>query len=188
MSQAKFLVILMMLLVTSGHSRHITFPAFDFTHIGTVQTSKLVVTETRFERTLKSFYLSKNLALSWKNAYDSCKNIGMEMATLNSTQEAKEFLSLCGNKIDQFDVVCPDKTEGIRASIGGMKPEGNWLWLTNDKVIDFTLPWSQGEPKDNTEDEFCLGINAVDGVFGVASMPCYTGFFPFICQVVQKIV
>jgi hypothetical protein len=180
------IVLTMLLSVASSNPVHVNFTAFGFIHLGTFETSSLIINDSWILRSFKSFYLSKHLALSWRNAYNTCKNIGMDMVTLNTTKEAEDFLKLCKDKEKEFDSVCPKDLPHPVASIGGIKCDSSWSWLATDQIIDFPLSWAPGEPSNQSGEDFCLGVIAKDGKVGFTDIDCYKGFFPFICQLVNK--
>jgi Lectin C-type domain len=106
--------------------------------------------------------------MNWEDAFDYCSRFGMNLATLDSFQEAVYF----GKIVKEFTWI----------GLNDKKHEGEFVRVTDGKIVKWEdIPWRRYEP-NNANDEDCVYSTLDDG-FNDAD--CNT-VLKFSCEKVEK--
>lgn len=131
----------------------------------------------------KFYYLAKIFQADWLGAYNFCKDNNMDLLTLETSEEATNFLALCKANVKQFN--------GNAAYIGGVAPDlpagNNWIWYESGEKVAFNFTWAPNQPDNKQTNENCLQIVLDDktGNWAFADIGCYQLNSLFLCQEVK---
>lgn len=124
--------------------------------------------------------------VDWMSAWAFCKDNDMILATLVDPDEQANFLKLCNKNMDQF------ANFYYEAHIGGFRPNKtnsltDWYWFESGQKINFKIDWSDGEPNDDQQTEYCMsiyggGFQSMTGITTFNDCHCYNMYSSFICQ------
>jgi hypothetical protein len=135
---------------------------------------------------VKSYFIPRYFKSQWVNAKSICQSYGMEFVSLETQQEADNFLGLCNRNTKLFEA---------HVNIGGMTLEGKstdkWYWVNSRKHIDYPIAFAPSEPNFGHGLEFCLAvIKLPNDIFMFNDVACNGGLDhllerQFICEKVD---
>lgn len=101
----------------------------------------------------------------------------MDVLSLDTANEADEFLAICLSHIDRFEE---------HTHVGGMtltpKDPFQWYWVDSGEKIFYPLRFKPGQPDNSGDKEMCLGIQKHLGAFAFNDIACSGWESKFICQ------
>ncbi|XP_037030006.1 C-type lectin 37Db-like [Bradysia coprophila] len=124
----------------------------------------------------KQFFLVTTEKVNWFKAAHICKFNGMELASIDSTEE-NNIISMLINTSG-----CGDEAQNLWTSGNDLGASREWYWLANGKPIEFTN-WGTDEP--NNINERCLELRWKDTAWSWNDRTCTTELF-FICEMKFK--
>lgn len=127
---------------------------------------------------VKNYYIPRYFKTSWTNSRSLCQSFGMDFVSLETENEANEFLNICKSKANLFQT---------GAFIGAISLEGasrsQWYWLNSGNRITYPIPFGPGKPNNVEGRAFCLELwkySASNFLFVDAFCSGYES--QFICQ------
>lgn len=130
---------------------------------------------------LKTYYLSRNVQLSWANAYSFCRANDMNLVELPTKKEADKFLTLCANYAPAF-------WYHVGGSAEGMSDRLDYYWMTTGEQITYSIEYLHEQPDNSNGKEKCLSIAMSPNKFQFNDVDCWEHFiWHFVCQQVKDI-
>lgn len=126
---------------------------------------------------MKTYYLSEFFRADWVGAYNFCRANGLQLAIIDSTDEATKFLGFLNNYISASTVYIG----AMSATIGD---KSNWLWFKTGQKVSYSFTWNSKEPNGQTT-ENCIGLVAKKKSFLYSDLACsgyLNSFLNFVCQ------
>lgn len=126
----------------------------------------------------KAYYLSSHFKAHWNVALATCHAYGMEMLSLESSDEESSFLTVCTLWRTLFD-----RFTHIGALTTVEKSRTEWFWVNSGNKISFPISFSSGEPNSEDNNEMCLTMDKRSGLFQYNDITCDGGMTAkFVCQ------
>ena len=124
----------------------------------------------------KTYYYSKLFKVNWVEAKAICKAFDLELATFETSEEAKNFLNITANFEHHYVLV-----DGIALT---QESPTDWYWTNSGKKIPYDIEWADGEPNYYEAEERCLsiGIGNKKKYLGFNDYQCWSDTIPFICE------
>lgn len=99
---------------------------------------------------IRSFFTTKYLEDSWKDAQNECKKLKMNLATFDSSKEAKYFSQKGGAE--------------VWVGINDIRKKGKYVKVTDGKNFNiYNFPWADGEPNNYKNRENCVQTGSRTG-------------------------
>ena len=132
-------------------------------------------------RQLKTYYATRNVQLSWANAFSFCKANGMNLVELHSEQEVNQFLTMCSdNSLDYF--------LHVGGSAEGMTDRLDFYWMTTGERISYSLKYHPAGKNNAGGKERCLSVAKQPNKYTFNDVDCWQHFiWSFVCQQVKDI-
>jgi hypothetical protein len=126
----------------------------------------------------KVYWYPTHFLASWIEAKTICDSYNMEFLSLDTKDEAFNFLRLYEQNIPVFT----DYTHiGAAATIA--KTLTDWFWVETSQRVNFTLRFGASQPDNYNGEELCLSLTYYSGSYGFNDIKCYESFWmKFICQ------
>ncbi|CAG9805264.1 unnamed protein product [Chironomus riparius] len=101
----------------------------------------------------KTYYLSRNVWLTWAEALSFCKSYNLEFLTLDAPEEAEAYFNL-------VDTNAFFKTQStawfyVDAFAMTLNSRTDWYWSTTGQKVSFPIPWHPNHPRH----QYCLCLN-----------------------------
>ncbi|CAO1326778.1 unnamed protein product [Diamesa tonsa] len=106
-----------------------------------------------------TYYLSREIKLTWAHALMFCRSFGMELASLPTEQLADKFTRLCFLNDPFFDQYTHIGATYIGAGLN------RWYWLSTGKPVDYHLKMIPGQPDNQRGTQNCLALEKQNGPF-----------------------
>ncbi|CAO1398133.1 unnamed protein product [Diamesa tonsa] len=124
----------------------------------------------------KTYYISRLLRLNWHEAFLSCRSLGLDLLSLNTLEEFKNFQSIYQKTQSDFD---PNNF------IGGTKiGSDKWYWVASGSVLNYEFNWQQNQPDNAGGNELCLELVKNTTKFEINDFACDSliRFQKYICE------
>lgn len=131
----------------------------------------------------KTYYLSTIFQADWMGAMNFCRINGLQLVSLESLEEANMVLNALVTKKVQLNFIFVD---GVTTQL---QSTDQWFNFISGKRMNYSVPWTSGEPNNNPNPEACLSTEANGAGYGLNDFTCKSGNLqPFICQdiIVEK--
>lgn len=126
----------------------------------------------------KNYFVSTTFRANWMNAQSFCKSNGMELASLESQEEAEYFLASCEKNHEFFEEF---------SQIGGVLILENWYWISSRQRLNFKLDFQRN--KNSRNDGECLQlVKRSERKFSFGRTECFSNCdaHKFVCQKTQR--
>ncbi|KAL7013239.1 hypothetical protein ACKWTF_015287 [Chironomus riparius] len=134
----------------------------------------------------KSYFYPRYMENSWGESKAICKAFGLELVTLETLAEARNFLALAESSSETKKLRAPFWIfiDGIELT---PKSTTDWYWTKNGQKISFLIPWGPVQPDNWQGNERCFSIGKRDAGdrFGYNDHACSNVNLPFICQRIE---
>lgn len=140
--------------------------------------SSLDIIDEQGKSNKKIYFVSTSFRANWMNAQSFCKSYGMDLASIESEEEAKYFLKSCENKNTAFEE---------HSQIGGVLMHDHWFWITSHQKVNFKLTFKGN--KNSKNDGECLQlVKGTNLIFGFGRTNCFSNndAKKFVCQKMIK--
>ncbi|XP_017768251.1 PREDICTED: C-type lectin 37Db-like [Nicrophorus vespilloides] len=98
----------------------------------------------------KLYYFESDYKASWFNAFVACRNMGMELLSIDSDEEF--------DKIHEFVKEKMNYRNGLTIWTSGvMKQKGQFIWINTGNPVTLSKWWS-GTPNNYGGHEFCMHV------------------------------
>ena len=104
---------------------------------------------------MKSYYASRDMSVTWLDAFKTCKAFDMDLVELPTKAESDYFLNLLSKKQNP-----PHFAAHVGASYVGVGLN-EFYWMTTRLRINYPLKWGPGEPNNDGGDEQFLTIRKI---------------------------
>ena len=91
---------------------------------------------------MKSYYASRDMSVTWLDAFKTCKAFDMDLVELPTKAESDYFLNLLSKKQNP-----PHFAAHVGASYVGVGLN-EFYWMTTGQRINYTLKWGPGKPNN----------------------------------------
>ncbi|KAL7036614.1 hypothetical protein ACKWTF_008871 [Chironomus riparius] len=127
----------------------------------------------------KSYFLSRYSSSLWAESHAICNAYNLELASMETLQEARVFLSMTENDTNIKSLTAV--WLWIDAITLVEKSTNDWYWTKSGKKISFSLDWIDGNPSGNGQ--FCLVVGKanINTKFAFNDGNCGSSF-KFVCQ------
>ncbi|CAO1339072.1 unnamed protein product [Diamesa hyperborea] len=106
-----------------------------------------------------TYYVSREIKLTWAHALMFCRSFGMELASLPTKQLADKFTQLCFENAPSFDKWTHVGGTYIGAGLN------KWYWLSTGKPVGYNLTMPSGQPDNAGGVQSCLSLDKQNGPF-----------------------
>lgn len=93
----------------------------------------------------KTYYMPSFMKTTWVNVRPFCQSFGMEILSLETYDEAVNFMKLC-----EYNYYIMDTNTYIGGYTTQLKNPNTWYWVNSGRKIDYNLAFGLGMP-DNCE-------------------------------------
>ncbi|CAO1396958.1 unnamed protein product [Diamesa serratosioi] len=131
------------------------------------------------QRQLKTYYVTRNVKLSWVNAFSFCKANDMNLVELQTEYEANNFLKMCADQKLEY-------WYHIGGSAEGSSDRLDYYWMTTGEKVSYNLKYHPGEPNNAGGKERCLSVAKQPNKYEFNDTDCWQHFiWSFACQHVK---
>ncbi|CAO1337642.1 unnamed protein product [Diamesa tonsa] len=106
-----------------------------------------------------TYYVSREIKLTWAHALMFCRSYGMELASLPTKELSEQFMQLCYLNAPSFDQYTHVGGTYIGAGLN------RWYWLSTGKPVDYQLPMRPEQPDNAGGYQNCLALDKQNGPF-----------------------
>lgn len=127
--------------------------------------------------TTKTYYVTRDIHLTWAHALMFCQSFGMSLVTLPTENEANIFLQHCANSNYLFNHFTHIGGSYIGSSMN------NWYWIDDGVPVSYHLRMLPGEPNNAGGRQNCLAVQKYPGSFVFNDIEGYGVYQEkFVCQ------
>jgi len=130
----------------------------------------------------KSYFLTRWFGDSWSRAKSFCASFNLQLATLETLEEARRLLYLADSN-PFFKIYTTSSSFYIDGMTSTLKSTTEWFWTDSGNKFSFPIPWLPGQPDNANGDERCFGFRRTTHSqnYGYSDFTC-TAVPHFVCQ------